>query len=164
MRSLRPALRLAQTLRRPPSTIHSQSPSWPVQPRLSVFPAHPTIRIPRRRFYSQQQQQQQTKEKIKEEEETTDGKKEEKEDDGSAKKYAKEDTAPPPDPNKSPFQVFVDTFKSELAKSRELQESIKAIQDESGRIGDSEALRKAKEAYAKAKVRTNNNTSLSFCV
>jgi import inner membrane translocase subunit TIM44 len=48
--------------------------------------------------------------------------------------------------------VFVDTFKSELSKSRELQETVKALQDESGKIGDSEALRRAKEAYAKARV------------
>jgi hypothetical protein len=68
------------------------------------------------------------------------------------KKHYKEDTGPPPDPNKSPFQVFVDTFKSELSKSQELQESVKALQDESGKIGDSEALRRAKEAYAKARV------------
>jgi len=155
MRSLRPALRLAQTLRRPSSTIHSQSLIWPLQPRPSIFPARPAIRNPPRRFYSQQQQQQ-TKERTEEEEEATDGKKEDTKEDGSARKHAREDTAPPPDPNKSPFQVFVDTFKSELAKSQELQESIKAIQDESGRIGDSEALRKAKEAYAKAKVSTNN--------
>ena len=46
----------------------------------------------------------------------------------------------------------MDTFKSELAKSRELQETVKALQDESGKIGDSEALRRAKEAYAKARV------------
>ena len=46
----------------------------------------------------------------------------------------------------------MDTFKSELSKSRELQETVKALQDESGKIGDSEALRRAKEAYAKARV------------
>src|SRR5579859_1686615 len=81
----------------------------------------------------------------------------EKTDDTNAdpKKQYKEDTSPPPDPNKSPFQVFVDTFKSELSKSRELQESVKALQDESGRLGDSEALRRAKEAYTKAKVAYN---------
>jgi hypothetical protein len=82
-------------------------------------------------------------------EKTEDDKTNEKED---PKTHYKEDTSPPPDSNKSPFQVFVDTFKSELSKSQELQESVKALQDESGKIGDSEALRRAKEAYAKARV------------
>jgi len=52
---------------------------------------------------------------------------------------------------KSPFQVFVDTFKQELKKSQEFQESVKALQDEGGKIGESEAFRRAKGAYSKAK-------------
>jgi len=149
MRSIRPTLRFTRTLR------HSTPlPSPRIVPRPSIFPAHPTSR----RFYSEQPQpkEESTSSSAKSEEppkqEQEGQSKEDKED---PKKHYKEDTSPPPDPNKSPFQVFVDTFKSELSKSRELQESVKALQDESGRIGDSEALRRAKEAYAKAKVYTH---------
>lgn len=52
---------------------------------------------------------------------------------------------------KSPFHVFIDTFKSELEKSKEFQESIKALQDKSGKLGESEAYKKAVEAYNVAK-------------
>jgi import inner membrane translocase subunit TIM44 len=50
----------------------------------------------------------------------------------------------------SPLKVFFDTFKSEVKKSSELKENIKALQDETGRLGESEAFKKAKEAYDKA--------------
>ncbi|KAI8985064.1 hypothetical protein BDB01DRAFT_788790 [Pilobolus umbonatus] len=48
----------------------------------------------------------------------------------------------------SPFKVFIDTVKEQLNKSKE----IKNLQDESGRMNDSEALKKAREMYEKAKV------------
>ena len=114
----------------------------------------PSILFPRstaHRWYSEQRQKPKPEEESQQEEKSQqqEGQEGEKED---PKKHYREDTSPPPDPNKSPFQVFVDTLKSELAKSKEFQESVKALQDESGKIGDSEALRRAKEAYAKARV------------
>lgn len=48
------------------------------------------------------------------------------------------------------MQVFFETFKEEVKKSNELKEDIKALQDETGRVADSEAFKKAKEAYDKA--------------
>ncbi|ODV81465.1 TIM44 subunit of mitochondria import inner membrane translocase [Suhomyces tanzawaensis NRRL Y-17324] len=55
----------------------------------------------------------------------------------------------------SPLKVFFDTFKSEVKKSNELKENVKALQDESGRVADSEAFRKAKEAYDRAQKGTS---------
>lgn len=55
----------------------------------------------------------------------------------------------PPSSN-SPLKVFFDTFKQEVKKSSELKENIKALQDESGRMAESEAFKRAKEAYARA--------------
>lgn len=127
MRSIRPTLRFAGLVRHHPVVL--------LRPRKSILRASA-------RLYSDRP-------KDKTNEKTEDDKTNEKED---PKTHYKEDTSPPPDSNKSPFQVFVDTFKSELSKSQELQESVKALQDESGKIGDSEALRRAKEAYAKARV------------
>lgn len=60
--------------------------------------------------------------------------------------------APPPNPN-SPFRVFVDTFKSELKKSQELQDSVKALQGEAEKAGESEAYKKAREAFEAASKR-----------
>lgn len=54
------------------------------------------------------------------------------------------------DQPQSPLKVFFDTFKAEVKKSNELKENIKALQDETGRVAESEAFKKAKEAYDKA--------------
>ncbi|KAG4306304.1 hypothetical protein PORY_000292 [Pneumocystis oryctolagi] len=62
---------------------------------------------------------------------------------------------------KDPIHVFIDTFKSELKKSKEFQESIKALQDKSGKLGESEAYKKAKEAYQVAKERADAAGNLS---
>lgn len=42
----------------------------------------------------------------------------------------------------------MDTIKEQMSKSKD----IKNLQDESGRLNDSEALKKAKEMFEKAKV------------
>ncbi|EGW31197.1 putative mitochondrial inner membrane translocase subunit [Spathaspora passalidarum NRRL Y-27907] len=55
----------------------------------------------------------------------------------------------------SPMKVFFNTFKQEVQKSSELKENIKALQDESGRMAESEAFKRAKEAYAKAQLGTS---------
>lgn len=49
----------------------------------------------------------------------------------------------------SPFKVFIDTIKEQMSKSKD----IKNLQDESGRMNDSEALKKAKEMFEKARVK-----------
>lgn len=51
---------------------------------------------------------------------------------------------------KTPLEVFFNTFKDEIKKSNELKENIKALQDETGRVAESEAFKRAKEAYDKA--------------
>ncbi|ODV92828.1 hypothetical protein CANCADRAFT_56388 [Tortispora caseinolytica NRRL Y-17796] len=58
-------------------------------------------------------------------------------------------------PGRSPFQVFVETFKKEWGKSKELQDDMKALTDATGKMSESEAYRKAKEAYDKAKSSTS---------
>jgi hypothetical protein len=134
MRSIRPALRFARTTR------------YGYNSRIAARPSIFSPQVSVRRFYSGDTSKSKEKEQGEQEEKSQESK--------DDRKHHKEDTSPPPDPNKSPFQVFVDTFKSELSKSQELQESMKALQDESGRLGDSEALRRAKEAYELAKVST----------
>lgn len=58
--------------------------------------------------------------------------------------------APPPPPDKSPVQVFFDVFRKEWEKSSELKNEIKELQDATGRMGESDAFKRAKEAYEKA--------------
>ncbi|ONH67137.1 Mitochondrial import inner membrane translocase subunit TIM44 [Cyberlindnera fabianii] len=57
-------------------------------------------------------------------------------------------------PPKSPLQVFTETFRKEWKQSKELQDGIKALSDETGKIGQSDAFKKAKEAYEQASKRT----------
>lgn len=52
----------------------------------------------------------------------------------------------------SPFKVFVQTLKEELQKNRELQDNVKQLQGDVDKLADSEAMKKAKEAYEKARV------------
>lgn len=51
---------------------------------------------------------------------------------------------------KSPLEVFFNTFRDEVKKSSELKDNIKALQDETGRVAESEAFKRAKEAYDRA--------------
>lgn len=57
-------------------------------------------------------------------------------------------------PPKSPLQIFTETFRQEWKKSKELQDGIKALQDETGKIGESDAYKKARDAYQKAQKST----------
>lgn len=53
---------------------------------------------------------------------------------------------------KSPFQTFVDVLKDELKKNRELQDNVKHLQGDVEKFQDSEAMKRAKAAYEKARV------------
>lgn len=53
---------------------------------------------------------------------------------------------------KSPFQTFVDVLKEELQKNRELQENVKQLQGDVDKFQDSEAMKRAKAAYERARV------------
>lgn len=55
---------------------------------------------------------------------------------------------------KSPFQTFVDVLKDELRKNRELQENVKQLQGDVDKLQDSEAMKRARAAYERARVCT----------
>ncbi|KAI8088773.1 uncharacterized protein BX664DRAFT_331336 [Halteromyces radiatus] len=52
----------------------------------------------------------------------------------------------------SPFKVFMDTIKDQINKSKEVQQGVKSLQDESGKFAESETLKRAKEMFEKAKL------------
>jgi len=70
---------------------------------------------------------------------------------------------------KSPFQTFVDVLKDELRKNRELAENVKQLQGDVDKLQDSEAMKKAKDAYERARVcffptaHRSNPVSLIVC-
>ncbi|KII87472.1 hypothetical protein PLICRDRAFT_112524 [Plicaturopsis crispa FD-325 SS-3] len=53
---------------------------------------------------------------------------------------------------KSPFQTFVDVLKEELQKNRELQDNVKQLQGDVDKLQDSEAMKRARAAYERARL------------
>jgi import inner membrane translocase subunit TIM44 len=53
---------------------------------------------------------------------------------------------------KSPFQTFVDVLKEELQKNRELQDNVRQLQGDVDKFQDSEAMKRARAAYERARV------------
>ncbi|TDL23620.1 mitochondria import inner membrane translocase TIM44 subunit [Rickenella mellea] len=53
---------------------------------------------------------------------------------------------------KSPFQTFVDVLKDELQKNRDLQQNVKQLQGDVDKLQDSEAMKRARAAYERARL------------
>ncbi|THH04534.1 hypothetical protein EW145_g5452 [Phellinidium pouzarii] len=53
---------------------------------------------------------------------------------------------------KSPFQTFVYTLKEELQKNRDLQDNVKQLQGDVDKLQDSEAMKRARAAYERARL------------
>jgi import inner membrane translocase subunit TIM44 len=58
---------------------------------------------------------------------------------------------------KSPFQTFVEVLKEEIHKNRELQDNMKQLSGDVDRLQDSEAMKKTREWYERARVRLSYN-------
>ncbi|KAJ7094533.1 import inner membrane translocase subunit tim44 [Mycena belliarum] len=56
------------------------------------------------------------------------------------------------EPPKSPFQTFVEVLREELKKNRELQDNVKQLQGDVDKFQDSEAMKRARAAYEKARL------------
>lgn len=63
---------------------------------------------------------------------------------------------------KSPFQTFVDVLRDELQKNRELQDNVKQLQGDVDKLQDSEALKKARAMYERARVRSMACMALEY--
>ncbi|KAF2401274.1 mitochondrial inner membrane translocase subunit TIM44 [Trichodelitschia bisporula] len=76
---------------------------------------------------------------------------EKKDGDKGGEKDKKDDaTPPPPHGDKTPWQVFTETLKTEFKASKEWNESTKALASGYSELAQSEAIRKAREAYVQA--------------
>ncbi|GJE91100.1 mitochondria import inner membrane translocase TIM44 subunit [Phanerochaete sordida] len=56
------------------------------------------------------------------------------------------------EPPKSPFATFVEVLREELRKNRELQDNVKQLQGDVDKLQDSEAMKKARAAYERARL------------
>lgn len=93
---------------------------------------------PAQKANEEPQKKKEGEEEPKKEGESEDGKKEEKKE------------APPPPPphgDKSPWQVFTETLQTEFKQSKEWQEGTKQLAANAHDLAESEAVRKAREAY-----------------
>ena len=81
--------------------------------------------------------------------------KESKEDGSESKEEKKEPPPPPPHGDKTPFQVFMETMRSEFRSSKEWNESTKAISDGTNSFFNSDAVRKAQQASDAASSKTS---------
>lgn len=54
---------------------------------------------------------------------------------------------------KSPFQTFVEVLRDEIRKNRELQDNVKQLQGDVQQFQDSEAMKRARDMYERARVR-----------
>lgn len=72
-----------------------------------------------------------------------------KSEDGETKKDGSKEAPPPPPPHgdKTPWQVFRETFSTELKKSNEFNESTKQLAGEIQEFRESERVKKASAAY-----------------
>ena len=84
-------------------------------------------------------------------EESTGNEKEEESGKGEKEEKKKEEPPPPPPHgNKSPWQVFTETLKSEFQASKEWNESTKALSHSAHQFTENESVRKARDASSRA--------------
>ena len=84
------------------------------------------------------------------------------EDDPNFKDGKKQKEAPPPPPphgDKSPWQVFTETLKSEFKASKEWNDSTKALASSAHQFTENESVKRARAAYESASSATTSATS-----
>ncbi|EFR03652.1 mitochondrial inner membrane translocase subunit TIM44 [Nannizzia gypsea CBS 118893] len=164
------------------NTIHSTSnPLLPSTTGLSRLSRHANdplwvILATKKSFHSacilQQQQQQQKQQNptdssaegsAKDQNSKEEPKKEGEEESADSKKEdgKKKEDAPPPPPHgdKTPWQVFTETLRSEFKASKEWNESTKALASSAHQFTESESVRKARSAYETATSTASSTTS-----
>lgn len=83
---------------------------------------------------------------------------------GGKENKKKKEEAPPPPPHgdKSPWQVFTETLKSEFQASKEWNESTKALASSAHQFTENESVKRARAAYSAASGAATSTTSSAF--
>ncbi|KAG7100600.1 Mitochondrial import inner membrane translocase subunit tim44 like protein [Verticillium longisporum] len=128
----------------PARSFHVATPTWQKQekPQAETKPAEEASKA------AEEESAKSSESADKEGASSGDKKKEGEEGDGK-QEGKKKDDAPPPPPHgdMTPWQVFMETMNTELKKSKEWNESTKALSGEIQTFQESERVRKAREAY-----------------
>lgn len=80
----------------------------------------------------------------------------------SSQKEKKDTPPPPPHGDKTPWQVFTETLRSEFKKSKEWEESTKALASSAHQFTESESVKKARAAYEAASTTASSTTSTAL--
>ena len=103
------------------------------------------------------------KEKEEEKEESSSGSKEENTGNGGRQQRKKdEEPPPPPHGNKSPWQVFTETLKSEFQASKEWNESTKQLASSAHQFTENESVKRARAAYSAASDAATSGTATAL--
>lgn len=78
---------------------------------------------------------------------------------GEGNKKKEEPPPPPPHGDKTPWQVFTETLKTEFQKSNEWNESTKALASSAHQFSESESVKRARAAYSAASGAATSTTS-----
>ena len=79
--------------------------------------------------------------------------------DGEEKKTKEEPPPPPPHGNKSPWQVFTETLRSEFQASKEWNESTKQLASSANQFTENESIKRARAAYSAASGAATSTTA-----
>lgn len=87
-----------------------------------------------------------------------------KEGEGEASQEQKKKDVPPPPPHgdKTPWQVFTETLRSEFKKSKEWEEGTKALASSAHTFTESESVKRARAAYEAASSTATSTTSTAL--
>ncbi|KAL2221309.1 mitochondrial inner membrane translocase subunit TIM44 [Thermoascus aurantiacus ATCC 26904] len=146
----------ASTRRTPPSATFLQPPASQLTSLWAVLPSRRPFHTTATRW---QQQQKGSSSSSGPESENASGKSEEEAE--SFKDEGSKEEAPPPPPHgdKTPWQVFTETLRTEFAKSKEWNESTKALASSAHQFTESESVRRARAAYEAASDAASSKTA-----
>lgn len=87
-----------------------------------------------------------------------------KEGEGETSQEQKKKDVPPPPPHgdKTPWQVFTETLRSEFKKSKEWEEGTKALASSAHTFTESESVKRARAAYEAASTTATSTTSTAL--
>ncbi|KAG8525558.1 uncharacterized protein KY384_009202 [Bacidia gigantensis] len=110
---------------------------------------------------SAERERQQKAQAEQEEQDANSGEKEKakSEQESKQKKEEKKEAPPPPHGNKSPWQVFTETLRTEFKASKEWNESTKQLSDSAHNFTENESIRRAREAYKSASGAASSGTA-----
>ncbi|PGH27385.1 hypothetical protein AJ80_00863 [Polytolypa hystricis UAMH7299] len=99
-------------------------------------------------------------------EESEQSKEKEKGEEGKGEEGGKKKEGPPPPPpphgDKTPWQVFTETLRTEFKASKEWNESTKALASSAHEFTESESVKKARQAYEAASGAASSKTSAAL--